>query len=742
MNDKDRILKRLPAATSHQNLIRLLRLGIGRQERVRLMRIGTPREFRMEIIAAVDSLHSVLTPSCALLLDPALPDVEFLLADPFCEAFLERLDTEGRTNWQVVRIQKQILKFARGLLCLAERRREGGKLTVGFHRSGLIWNLGIVGTDLVQLRAYGKGTGHDGSVEELLIEAGEPDELAESFMRYYESVRTRPSTRWLTTQSQFVEFVKRSAWPDLYKGNAVFVPELEEPEDSGVERVGGKWKHPDVIYKICMSLRAHSAEEEWLSLSERRKRQCRFFALPKLRERRTLDWRGEALEIEHAGRCSLFEIASAVHGLVGKGSADSEQAAAVLGALVAHSIEALKEFRTQNETIGKNIGLQTYPYGQKLTSAFETCLLFLNVVSRTSLEGAMKEAKALGRQLEARATEPFRDAHLKNRLFRRWDTTPAEVARTLLDTPRGELFGALNRQVVDIDFETAQYLVTDVDDVAHVLFFENTGLSPLRFDRDCRTVLEQWAGVENLDEDILCKTMLVRSTREYLRRLWYARTMPHTYMERYELESRDYFLDLALWASERLAGWVNLKAVLRTIKKHADTVWDRVPQRASRERIEARLVIQFRVEFLAAISGGKSKPSTPSSDDGPVFVLDEEGQTASFLGVQMRLDPTMFHGLHALCTQAGRWVPHEKVANANANQCISEIRRELKKCEWPDAAEFLARVRALVASNADKYTKVSRLASMNLDQLMREFLKNRPGAAYRLHINPSEVDFC
>jgi len=747
---EEQILVRLPRATSLENMVSLLKLGIKRRERVRLMRIGTPKEFRMEVIAAVDPGKSGLTPSCALLLDPRLPDVEFLLVDPFSEAFLERLDTEDRRNWQVLRIQQQILRFAKGLLCLAERRQGGGRLSVGFHRSGLIWNLGIVGDDLVQLRAYGKGTGHDGSVNELLIRGGKPDRLAESFIHYYESVRTRPSTRWFRTLSQFAEFERRSAWPDLFKGNAVFVPELEDKVDSGVETVGDKWKHPNVVYKVCTGPGAQLAEKEWLSLSEPRKRQCRFFHLPELWKSKKFDWRGEALVVAHAGSCSLFELASAVQALAARGAADSDRAAVLLGVLVSHSLEALKEFRAQNECVGKNIKPRVYPYAGRLTSAFETTKLFLHVVSRSDLERAMEEARALGQQLEAAATAPFRDAHLKNRLLMKWNVKPEELARTLLDTPTEKLSSVLDRQIVDIDFETAQYLVTDLDDYAHVLFFENTGLSPLRFKLDAPQVLAEWAGLKDVDEHLLRQTMLARATREYLRRLWYARTMPATYMARYALESRDYFLDLALWAAERLSSWVKLKSVLETIKEHADAVWDMVPARTSLECIEARFIFNFRFEFHASISAGRegsgadNGPTAPggskggNSSAGKVFVVHESTKNARFLGSQMMIDPADFDILVKLCRSAGVLVPQRELS-ANINQIVSKIRKGMKDCVGSEV--FLTQVRRLVKANRDTYTRSdAAVDKMDRDELAREFLKVRNGVGYRLHVDPSDVD--
>jgi hypothetical protein len=183
----------------------------------------------------------------------------------------------------------------------------------------------------------------------------------------------------------------------------------------------------------------------------------------------------------------------------------------------------------------------------------------------------------LGRRLELSSTVPFRDAHLKNRI---WVTneSPVDLVHRLAGLANDELRAQIMRCVVDIDFESAARNVTPWDDVKHVLFFEMSGLVPFAPGDDGTQLYDTWWGPVT-DTDGFLGTVLLRSTREACRRLWYAHHMPKTYIRRYSMESTGVFLELAAWAVSRLDGFDALAGLLAKLQEP-----DRQPATVPRHR--------------------------------------------------------------------------------------------------------------------------------------------------------------
>ena len=137
----------------------------------------------------------------------------------------------------------------------------------------------------------------------------------------------------------------------------------------------------------------------------------------------------------------------------------------------------------------------------------------------------------------------------------------------------------ISQSVIDIDFETSHYNVTRWDDIIHLLCFEYSGASPLHTFTSLIKNYEMWCGKIE-DETSLWETVLARSTRELCRRLWYARTMPNAYLQRYKLESKDYFLDLCLLSIAQTNKYKNLEQLLKGIKEFPE-IWSGVEEAPS-----------------------------------------------------------------------------------------------------------------------------------------------------------------
>ena len=616
------LIERLKTRSSAENLLALFRMAESRKTRIRCLHIGTPREFRMHVISQFDETNTQRNEVCRLLVSPDIENIEFLVADPFGEPLLRRLDREGRSAWDIRRIQIQILEFVEGLLRLSEQRSRSGSLHVGIHRSALIWNLDIVGDDIVQFRAYGRGTGHDGDVEDLRAQVGTPDQFGEAFINEFESIRTRRTTRWFSSVNKFQAYRNHSSWPDLYKGNAVIPcgPVASDFEDTDEAMF--------VFYKICLQKKSHKAELHWLDISTTERRECSFFRPATLIHPKEFEWRGEALGITPSeGSASLFDVAAELQ-LLGAESAEmQERAGFALGLLVGHSIEALHEFRETHERIRQGCPLEVYPYSKKLVAALEAVLPYQNAVPQEEISRALEDAAALGKELEGHSTVPFRDAHLKNRLFDcARDAT--DLAQTMLGMDPEKLPRAIRDRILDVDFETAFHLVTEWDDVAHVLLFEHCGFSPVnqKPGRNIFGGIRKWWGMD-VDEDLFRKTVLARAIREHCRRVWYARTMPDAYLRRYGRESRDYFLKLALWASTRLGGLNRLRTLLRACFQGADLLWDRVPNKELFETVEAKFQPKLKQLFHGPgkddrqnVGGDLSRPASGGRGRIQVFL--------------------------------------------------------------------------------------------------------------------------
>jgi hypothetical protein len=576
----------------------LLKKAAKEESNVRFLRVANPVEFRKQVIRYVEpDLDSEREDLSKKLFDTRIPKIEFLLSNPFGKPFLQKLDKEGRTNWQIWRIKNQILKFTEGIIHISKKRDSAEKrdiakkidgdnsITIGFHLNDLIWNLGILDradknkVNKVFLRSYGKGDqkGHDNPVKVLKLTSEKDSLLCESFMNYYESIKSQPDTIWFSDRDDLANFEKESSWPSLFKGNALRlnIEDLDPDEEMGN------------VAKICINEKSTDAEILFLRLTEDEKKKYKFFKLPEIISyQEDMPWRGKALEMEKIEGYSLFELFNRFHAIYKE--IDQRKSEKILGQLIYHSLKALQDFRNicENELEDQLIRLRcdVYPYSNKLVSALEEVKPYLGSLSGLDWDELIEESKKLGKNLEKRSYVPFRDAQLKNRIIRcsSEKNDIADVVNDLMDIEEdSELYKNIEDygfKIYDVDFESSYHKVTAWDDIIHILLFENIGLNPMDNENlDVIKMMEKWTGEDLGDsKEILWQTLLLRSVREFCRRLWYANVMPNTYKRRYGDERYDYYLNIALFAREKARSYIQVKKFLNLCKIQEDNLWKNI----------------------------------------------------------------------------------------------------------------------------------------------------------------------
>lgn len=533
---------------------------------IRFLRVVTPYKFRIGIINCMVEL-----------INTNIPEVEFLLANPFGEALLRKLDKEGKTNWQIWRIKNQILEFAKGILCIS-KNLTGCKVSIGFHSNDLIWNIGILDDNKVILRSYGKGEkiGHGNSVKELLLTSGKSSFLAESFINYYESVKSQPNTIWISSEKELEKFKRNNSWPSLFKGNAVrsSKKDLDKGENGPINEIA----------KICVNKKASVSECNIMKNTH----DGTFFRLPGMSASitRMYNWRGTALEMNKIDGPSIYEIFCLMNQKMDKYNFLNEKAS-ILGLFLDHSLKALDEFRVISKiTIPE---FEVYPYSENLILALNEVRPYLGALSGINWDKLMDDSKELGKSLEGLSCVRFRDAHMKNRLFK-------ENNNNLISYLGSETHENLLQRIYDIDFESAHYTVTKWDDIIHILLFENMGLISLNHhelesNKSLNTqylnnigleivkTIENWIGLINNEERmVFWETLLLRSLREFCRRLWYANVMPNTYIQRYKHERKDYYLYLAIIARSQIGGakFIDIQRFLEFCRENEKIWWSKI----------------------------------------------------------------------------------------------------------------------------------------------------------------------
>ncbi len=540
---------------SDEELLKLLLKASTQRAELRLMRIGGPRRFRYDVFSFKKKNPNDVVETINALLSPDIRLIKILLANPNGESFLKRLDMEGASTWKIWRVRCHIFLFAENLLSINK------VINVALHNEELIWNLGIVGDQETLVTAYGLGTGHDDSAKAQWLKSSEYGSLSTAFYNYFEAISRRNDTIWLECNKNYSKSEPR--WPSLFKGNAILAKEehrdgIEEPQIEDHE-----------VCKICTYPQSNQAEEQWLSLHEKyRKKQIGFRPAKVIRSLDNL--RGKGLILECYKGPTLFELSFHLNNLITLNNDGTEKYGGILQMLFKDTLISLSEFQRLSNSVLPVSKRTTYPYAEKLCAALSDIQRHFPKISESIWTEAKHDAVTLGRELESESSVPFRDSHLKNRIWH--DDRPVEeIAKSFLQITQEKVSSLITNSVIDIDFETTWLNVTPYDDPFHILFFEHSIYDSNISSEQRSLLLRKYESLFRPNsESYFWRTGLARSLREYCRRLWYRAVMPKTYERRYSMESPDYYLRLSLLCSSRSNGYLKLRRLLEALEVQAE----------------------------------------------------------------------------------------------------------------------------------------------------------------------------
>ncbi len=535
---------------SDKELLKLLQKASTQKEELRLMRIGGPRRFRHEVFSFSEKDTGNINAAINALKSPDIRKIIILLSNPGSEAFFRRLDTEKASIWKVWRVMRQIHRFAEKLLSI------NPAIDIALHSEELIWNLGIIGEHEAMVTPYGCGTGHDDSSEQQWF-SDDRNGLSSSFFNYFEAVSRKSDTLWLEHGKNYSN--ENPKWTGLFKGNAI----LARKEDiDGTEEPILK---EDEICKICTSNRSKNAEEKWLSISLKHRKILHSFK-PGHVVRLISNFRGDGLVLKRYEGPTLFELAVYLKKVSSENIGLKNKISSILEMIFEDTLVSLSEFQSLSKVILPDTERVTYPYAKKISDAVTGIRRHFPYVSGDIWNAALSDTEELGEDLEKEACVPFRDAHIKNRIWNE-DLTLQEISDALVKSSMDEVYSSVKSKIIDVDFETAGYNVTVNDDPFHVLFFEYSVFDSYITITQKQHLFEKTQSLFAVNADLtFWRTGLARSLREYCRRLWYRRVMPNTFEQRYSKENPDYFLRLALECSSRSSGFLNIRTLLENLE--------------------------------------------------------------------------------------------------------------------------------------------------------------------------------
>lgn len=429
---------------------------------------------------------------------------------------------------------------------------------------------------------HGMATGHDDKIAEMHIMTGKSSKLGESFITYYENIKTDELTRFV---SSIEDIDSLGNWPSLFKGNAL----IRQPHTH----------LPNTLEKRCVSSFCNIAEKIWLTSRDEMPR-FKYFHPIKLKKecKRNEPFISKNISIPFVEGITATKLLFYLQKSMINEPKSQSKLEILASALVYQAFEALEEFREAGKIkiIAKK--LRPYPWEKKLEAAFLEAGRFIPIDNQLR-DNCRKDIRKLGKDLQkeiriSQKSAPFRDAHLKNRLIKINNISLYGEEKAFTEWVKRidseSIFSYLIDNTVDIDFETALYKVTEHDDPLHILFSQDLGLKQVsRVKKRDFDILQEWWPDFNPKDKIMWKTLLARSFREYCRRLWYNHVMPWTYQERYSMEVRDHFLDLAGVAVNELDGYSDILNFLEECHRLGDSIWISSENKLNIEPIAARM---------------------------------------------------------------------------------------------------------------------------------------------------------
>lgn len=582
-------MKLLKTYNSDDNLFKVFTHASKVNGNLKILRFAAPHGFRQQIISLINPIDFNYSENdfVKMLKSPRIKKIEILLINPFSDSYLKKLDAEKKSNYDIVRIRNQMIEFVKGLVSLSKIKRN---IFIGLHSNYCIWNLGIVesGKNLsVNVKSYGSSSqyiGHDNDIEEFVLESGRRTQLAEGFLNYFNSLKNDRSTIWITNSEELNRVIFRTTYPSLFKGNVVL-----EPDDSDLPF--------STVSKMCLRPNSTDAEFQYYKLDISHRESYKYFTLPSISTKPQVEkeWIGKLNNIEYIQGLRIFDVTSMMHRNFHNATDDlANKAKELIFFFLDHSLNALKEFRTIDSNKDFSINAKKYPYDYHLIDAFDEIIFLLSQYSSDDLIKVRSELKSLGRFLKQNTKYKFRDAQLKNRLLKT-EKNEEELLKEIIDSDVKLLKNRYKKNILDIDFETAIFEVTEWDDICHIFLFENTGIVNIDLRKSLSKIEEQGdliimilgqfcnMRIDDLQKIVIWKTILARSIREYFRRLWYANIMPNSYKKRYSQEGRDYFLELALFALIQTRGFPEIQKLLNYFQETKDYFWYDIKHRKTKK---------------------------------------------------------------------------------------------------------------------------------------------------------------
>jgi len=574
------IQKIFSSSTSDSNLFSFLSEIKKHNCKVKLLRFAAPRELRYEIISIINpNIKSTGQNNLIELLKQSnLKSIKILMINPFCNDYLYKLDAEKKSIEEIIRIKEEIFQFIKGLCFF--KLKENVNIKFGLYSSRPIWNMAVIQNSSeisILLKSYGlksqiKGHNESGSAEVSFKTDGKTF-IAESFVNFFKSIEINKSlSHWFYDQNDFEDFKNSNKWPSLFKMNSIICEKK------------GENKKPTYVSKVFGDSKGYEAELACYRLPSIEGGGDEYFRPLKLYRQpfKEYDWIGKAICLQHIHGITYFQLATKLHQFDEKDEKRSEKILFILGLTVHNTLQALYKFR---ELIENRMELKCYPYAEKLKNAFEETKPFFNF-NGNHWDGIQTDIEKLTNKLQNNCTSPFRDAHLKNRLLKTDADSLDSFLQTLFEMGEEEIIAYFNKHSFDFDFETTHNSVTEWDDICHVLFFENIGIFEISSVQDNSIDLNRLGALYidmiqkiidyNFSQDdirLFWETLLFRSLREALRRVWYSKIMPYYYKKRYGLEGSMYYFELAFFASVQLSNYPFLQDFLNHYCKLSNLIF-------------------------------------------------------------------------------------------------------------------------------------------------------------------------
>lgn len=553
--------------------------------RMWLIRFAFPHVARDQLISKILSKYEYESkPDYIYLFEKIINcDLNILTINPFSNNFLIKMDSEGADNYKISRVKNQILKVLEGINTL--RKNSDIKCTIGCYDSIPLWNMCIIEVDKkyhVLLKSYGLDSaeiGHNTKAE-IELESNGESLLAESFVSYCLNQNSSQTTTFFKDEKSIDNFKKNNQWPSLFKSNIV---------KSDNEISNGRY-----VAKFFNSEPAYNIELKYYNIQQQAKEFCTTFRIPSFHRRvKTADiWAGSGTGIcfEYVEGFTWFEIIGAMNKYYEQEKEENQLIMKkLLGILLTQSIKALNEFRQLVKDCGIDKELIPYPYKIKIQEAIKECIHF-SKNTFNEMPNLIKDIDQLSSFLNKSADTVFRDAHIKNRLFKSSESTIENLVNKIINEFENNLDSIVLKDTYDIDFETSQYLVTEWDDICHILLFDCSGTLSIDLNVKQSIIIDEGnnllnvlgnlfgISIEKKDRNLFWQTLLFRATREHLRRVWYANIMPQTYQHRYSNEESLYYLKLAIYARINSNSYMYLQQFLEWLYQEHDSLFYKITQ--------------------------------------------------------------------------------------------------------------------------------------------------------------------